>query len=177
MFGFFSEADGFKTQIDRSMHTIITLCIPLACNLLREWPSWIRKFEWRANKEVVIKEVSLFLLITPWTAVSTGRPYASTLGKVEPENRCILVNEAGAARTGTLVRMPLCSVWCLCQLSGKDGEDYLEVTDGVRSLGWQRRERCCTAQKAPQWRRDRKGTGRGLWMEGASDPDEGILSF
>lgn len=79
-----------------------------------KWPQWMRTLEWMADKEVVIKEVSLFLLITAWTAVSTGRSYSSTLGKVELQNRCILVSEAGVARAGTLVRMPLCSVSGVC---------------------------------------------------------------
>lgn len=81
------------------------------------------------NKELVIKEVSFFLVITPSTAVSACRSYPSTLGKVEPENGCILINEAGVARTGTLIWTSLCCVCRWCQLSGKDREDELE---GVR---------------------------------------------
>lgn len=78
------------------------MCITLASSPLRERPSWTRKFEWRPNKELVIKEVSPFLLITPWTAVSTGRSYSSTLRRVEQQNRCILVQGAGVAKTGRL---------------------------------------------------------------------------
>lgn len=65
---------------------------------------------------------SLSLLITPWTAVSADRSYSSTLGKVEPENRRILVREAGAAKMGTLVRMHLCSFWFRCQLNRWSGQ-------------------------------------------------------
>lgn len=65
---------------------------------------------------------SLSLLITPWTAVSADRSYSSTLGKVELENRRILVREAGAAKMGTLVRMHLCSFWFRCQLNRWSGQ-------------------------------------------------------
>lgn len=47
------------------------------------------------------------------------------------ENRCILVSKAAVARAGHLVQMPPRRVQCLCQLSGKDGEELQEVTDGV----------------------------------------------
>ncbi len=77
---------------------------------LREYESGVEGEQRGSNQR------SLFLLITPWTAVSTGRSYSSTLGKVEPENRRILVSEAGVARTvhlrGCLCAAPgVCACW------------------------------------------------------------------
>lgn len=86
------------------------------------------KPERRANKEAVIKEAPLLLLMAPQTAVSTGRSYPSTLGKNGAvENGCILVPGARVARTRHLCRcLSCCGPALLCQLSGEEGWEESE---------------------------------------------------
>lgn len=113
----FTNADGFKFQIDAS----IVLWILLECCPLRKLSQWRVRFKWKVNKGIVIKQVLLFLLITPWTAVFTGHSYSSTLGGVAPDNRCILVREAGVARMEGFLYEGLC--WCLP--SGQSEERWM----------------------------------------------------
>lgn len=110
----------------------LLLCFILAHSPFRKWPLWMWKFEWKANKEAVIKEVSPSLLITRWAAASSGRSYSSTPGKVGPREEVNSCQGDSCCQDEVWYRC-LGAAWALWGDSQKMGR--------VRSKGSERWER------------------------------------